>query len=159
MNSKIVISQPRLKNILKKLKRKGNKIVFTNGCFDILHAGHVDYLEKAKRFGKILIVALNTDSSVRKLKGKSRPIVSEKDRAKVISALECVDYVTFFNDSTPAKIIKYFKPDILVKGADYKKKEIVGSGTVQSYGGKVKTIRLVKGKSTSSIIQKIKNEN
>ncbi len=157
MNSKIVLSS-NLKRIIQKLKKTGKVIVFTNGCFDILHAGHVDYLQKAKKLGDVLVIALNTDTSVRKLKGKNRPIVSEKDRAKVLAALECVDYVTFFDELTPFEIIKNLKPDILVKGADYKHKEIVGRDTVLSYGGKVKTVSLIKGKSTTLLIEKIKNE-
>jgi D-beta-D-heptose 7-phosphate kinase/D-beta-D-heptose 1-phosphate adenosyltransferase len=157
MNSKIIVSS-NLKRIIQKLKKTGKKVVFTNGCFDILHVGHVNYLQKAKKLGDVLIVALNTDSSIRKLKGKNRPIVSEKDRAKVIAALECVNYVTFFNELTPFKIISNLRPDILIKGADYKNKEIVGSDIVLSYGGKVKTVPLVKGKSTTILIEKIKDE-
>lgn len=153
MNPKIV-TKTRLKNIIKELRKKNKKIVFTNGCFDLIHAGHVKYLQKAKKSGDILIVALNSDNSVRKLKGKGRPIVPEKDRAEILAALECADYVVLFNELTPAKIIRYIKPDILVKGADYKLNEIVGRDMAK----RVKTIQLVKNKSTSNIIKKIKNE-
>lgn len=153
MNPKIV-TKTRLKNIIKELRKKNKKIVFTNGCFDLIHAGHVKYLQKAKKSGDILIVALNSDNSVRKLKGKGRPIVPEKDRAEILAALECADYVVLFNELTPARIIRYIKPDILVKGADYKLNEIVGRDMAK----RVKTIQLVKNKSTSNIIKKIKNE-
>jgi D-beta-D-heptose 7-phosphate kinase/D-beta-D-heptose 1-phosphate adenosyltransferase len=156
MNSKI-IKQRDLKAIVKRHKKAGKKIVFTNGCFDVIHAGHVDYLEKAKKYGDILIVALNTDSSVKKIKGKTRPIVSENDRAKVVAGLGCVDYVTFFNETTPFEIIKNLIPDILIKGADYKSHEIVGNDIVRNYGGKVIRIKLLKGRSTTEIIKKIKS--
>lgn len=158
MNPKIIISRPRLKNILCDLREKGKKIVFTNGCFDLLHAGHVKYLEKAKKSGDILLVAVNTDGSVRRLKGRNRPIMPQGDRAEILAALGCVDYVTFFNEITPADIIKYLRPDILVKGADYKIKEIAGNDIVEGYGGRVRTISLLKGRSTSSIIIKIRDE-
>lgn len=144
MNPKIVT-----KSYLKKFKDK--KTVFTNGCFDILHLGHVRYLQKAKRFGDILIVAVNSDSSVRRLKGKGRPIMPQKDRMEILAALECVDYVVLFNELTPAKIIRDIKPDILVKGADYKPDEIVGRQFVKE----LRTIPLVRGRSTSDIICKI----
>lgn len=144
-----------LKKIVQQLKEKRKKIVFTNGCFDILHAGHLYCLEKAKRFGDILIVALNSDSSVRKLKGSGRPIIPEKDRAYLISGLSCVDFCIIFDEQTPARIIKEIKPDILVKGADYKKNEIVGQKTIKKEGGRVITIPLAAGRSTSSIIKKI----
>lgn len=152
MNPKIV-SKTRLKKILQESKNK--KIVFTNGCFDLIHLGHIRYLQKAKALGDILIVAINTDSSVRKLKGKGRPIIPQNDRAEILAALECVDYVTYFNELTPARIIRYLRPNILVKGADYKLEEIVGKDIVTSFGGIVKTISLVKGRSTSDIIRKI----
>lgn len=155
MNLKIT-TKPCLKQVLQKLKNSGKKIVFTNGCFDLMHAGHIDYLQKARRLGDVLIVGLNTDASVRKLKGEGRPIINQKDRAKILSALECVNHVVFFDELTPANIIKFVRPDVLVKGADYKINEIVGNDTVNNYGGKVVTIPLVKGKSTSSIIKKIK---
>lgn len=133
------------------------KIVFTNGCFDIMHAGHVDYLEKAKKHGDKLIVGLNTDSSVRRLKGKSRPICDERSRARVLASLACVDAVIVFNDDTPIKLISLIKPHVLVKGAGYTIDTIVGASLVKKRGGKVITVPLVHKYSTSSIIKKIKN--
>lgn len=146
----------KLKKILKKLKAKKKKIVFTNGCFDILHAGHVTYLAKAKGLGDILIVGLNSDTSVKKLKGKSRPIVTQKYRAKVLSALSSVDFVVIFNGLTPLNIIKAIRPDILIKGGDWKVKDIVGADLLKAYGGRVKTLPYIKGLSTKNIIAKIK---
>jgi len=144
-----------LKNILAAFRNEGKKVVFTNGCFDILHYGHVKYLEDAKKHGDILIVAVNSDNSVRKIKGKNRPIVDEKNRMRVLAALESVDFVTLFNEATPLKIIRILKPDVLVKGGDWKKKNIVGSQIVQKKGGKVISLTLVKNNSTTNIIKKI----
>ncbi len=139
---------------LSALRGKGKRIVFTNGCFDILHAGHVDYLSKARRLGDILVIGLNTDSSVKKIKGRDRPINKESDRAKVLSSLYFVDYITSFNETTPENLIKKIKPDVLVKGGDWNIEEIVGSSFVRSYGGKIKRIPFVKGYSTTSIIKR-----
>lgn len=144
-----------LKKIVLRLKNKGKKIVFTNGCFDLLHYGHVKYLEDAKRQGDILVVAVNSDASVRKIKGRKRPIVNEKDRLRLIAALESVDYVALFKEETPVGAIKLLKPDILVKGADWDKDNIAGKDCVLSLGGRVSTIKLVKGRSTTSLIRKI----
>ncbi|MFH1238678.1 MAG: D-glycero-beta-D-manno-heptose 1-phosphate adenylyltransferase [bacterium] len=144
-----------LKKILSRLKKKGKKIVFTNGCFDIIHVGHVRYLKQAKGCGDILVIAVNSDSSVRMLKGKNRPLVALKDRLEVLSALEFVDYVVVFSEETPARVIETLRPDILVKGSDYRLNEIVGRDFVESTGGKVVTIPLVKGKSTTALINKI----
>ena len=145
-----------LKKLLKELKkRKGRKIVFTNGCFDILHAGHVRYLKKAKSLGDMLVLGLNSDSSVRNIKGKGRPIVNQKDRAEVVSSLSPVDYVVIFNEPTPIKLIEAVKPGILVKGADWKRGKIVGENFMKSYGGKVARIRLFEGRSTTDIIKRI----
>ena len=140
---------------LSRLRSKGKKIVFTNGCFDILHAGHVEYLSKAKRLGDVLVVGLNSDSSVKKIKGEGRPINKESDRAKVLSSLYFVDYITAFNETTPENLIKKARPDILVKGGDWKIEDIAGSSFVRSYGGRVKRIPFVKGRSTTSIIERI----
>lgn len=137
------------------LKRKGKRIVFTNGCFDILHYGHVMYLQKARSYGDILVVGLNSDLSVRKLKGENRPIVGEKDRARVLAALACVDYVVLFQEDTPIKLIRSLKPDVLVKGADWENKYIAGSCEVKESGGRVVTVNLAAGRSTTNIIQKI----
>ena len=141
--------------IREELKKKNKKVVFTNGCFDILHAGHVDYISKAKSFGDILIVALNSDSSVTKIKGKNRPIVPLKERAFIISNLKAVDYVTVFDEETPFEAIKKIIPDILVKGADWKVENIVGKDVVEAAGGKVETIEFVNFQSTTSIIKTI----
>jgi cytidyltransferase-related domain len=153
MRSKIKDSKNLIK-ALSPLRRKGKKIVFTNGCFDILHVGHVDYLSKARRLGDILVVGLNSDSSVKAIKGKGRPINKESDRAKVLSSLYFVDYITVFSESTPESLIKKVRPDILVKGGDWKIKDIVGGTFVKSYGGLIKRISFVKGYSTSSIIER-----
>ena len=144
-----------LAKTLSALRSKGKKIVFTNGCFDIIHAGHVDYLSKARRLGDVLVVGLNSDSSVKKIKGKDRPINRESDRAKVLSSLYFVDYITSFNETTPENLIKKVRPDILVKGGDWKIEDIVGSSFVRSYGGKIKRIPFVKGYSTTALIAKI----
>lgn len=154
MNPKIK-TKNKLRLILSNLKSKSKKIVFTNGCFELIHAGHIRCLNKAKKIGDILVVAVNSDSSVRRLKGKNRPIIPAKDRAEIVAALGCVDYVVLFNELTPKKLIEYLKPDILVKGSDYKLNEIVGRKTLQKYGGKVITVPLVKGKSTTRLIKKI----
>ena len=137
MISKIKNSK-NLSGTLSALRRKGKKIVFTNGCFDILHVGHVDYLSRAKRLGDVLVVGLNSDSSVKKIKGKDRPINKESDRAKVLASLYFVDYITSFGETTPGNLIKKVRPDILVKGGDWKIEDIVGSSFVRSYGGKIK---------------------
>lgn len=126
------------------------KVVFTNGCFDILHVGHVDYLRKAADLGDILVVGLNSDESVHKLKGSSRPINNQNDRTEVLSALSFVDYVTIFDEDTPLNLIKTIKPDVLVKGADYKPGEVVGRKEVEAYGGKLTLIPFVEGKSTTN---------
>jgi len=136
-------------------KLSGQKIVFTNGCFDILHLGHVEYLTEAKACGDKLITALNSDSSVRILKGDSRPIQSQEDRAVILDALESVDLVVIFDQETPAKIIKSLLPDVLTKGGDYSAETIVGADTVTENGGEIKVIPFRPGQSTSSIVEKI----
>ncbi|MCK4994536.1 MAG: D-glycero-beta-D-manno-heptose 1-phosphate adenylyltransferase [Candidatus Omnitrophica bacterium] len=144
-----------LVNIVSKLKKQGKKIVFTNGCFDIIHFGHVKYLEDAKKKGDILIVGLNSTSSIKRIKGPTRPIISEKDRAGILAALESVDFVCVFNESTPLNLIKKLKPDVLIKGSDWKTGSIVGAGILKKYGGKVLRADFLKGYSTSKIIEKI----
>jgi D-beta-D-heptose 7-phosphate kinase/D-beta-D-heptose 1-phosphate adenosyltransferase len=144
-----------LKKIIAGLKRSGKRIVFTNGCFDLMHFGHAKYLEDAKRKGDILVVAVNSDSSVRKMKGRNRPVIAEKNRLRMMAALESVDFVLIFSEETPLRVIKALKPDILVKGADWDKNNIVGSDFVASYGGRVSTIKLVQGLSTTILIHKI----
>ncbi len=141
-----------IKSIRLALKAENKKVVFTNGCFDIIHAGHIDYLNKAKALGDVLIVGLNTDDSVKSLKGDKRPIINQDERAKIISNLKPVDYVVFFDEDTPAELINELIPDILIKGADWKTDEIVGGETVLANGGEVKTIEFVNDQSTSKII-------
>jgi rfaE bifunctional protein nucleotidyltransferase chain/domain len=150
-----VVDLDKLIRIRKRAKRNHQKVVFTNGCFDILHRGHVEYLKKARGFGDLLIVGLNSDSSVKKLKGSKRPIVPQKDRAEILASLCMVDYVCIFQEETPQKIINALIPDILVKGGDYKKKKIVGREVVESHVGKVFTVNEVRGKSTKNIIKRI----
>ena len=130
-------------------------LVFTNGCFDLIHRGHVRYLESAKALGQLLVVALNSDASVRRLKGDSRPIHSLKDRLEVLAALESVDYVTWFHQDTPLQLIQFFRPKVLVKGGDWNTELIVGSSDVLSWGGAVHALRYLPGKSTTQTIQKI----
>lgn len=144
-----------LLSILQEERKKGKKIVFTNGCFDIIHAGHVDYLERAKKLGDILVVGLNSDNSVKRIKGKKRPINPQEQRAKVLSSLKPVDYVVIFEEDTPEKLIKAIKPDVLVKGGDWPIEKIVGKEFVESYGGKVLTIPFTYNVSTTEIIKKI----
>ena len=135
--------------------KKNKKVVFTNGCFDIIHAGHVRYLTAAKNFGDILIVGLNTDESVRKLKGNSRPINNQGDRAEVLLGLKAVDLVIFFGEATAENLIAEIKPDIYVKGGDYTLETLPEAKIVQSYGGRVEFVNLVAGRSTTNVIQKI----
>ena len=137
-------------------QKNGKRLVFTNGCFDLLHRGHVTYLEQARRLGDGLIVALNSDASTRRLKGPGRPLVKLQDRARVIAALESVDAVTWFGDSTPVKIVGRLKPRLYVKGGDYDVKTIPEYPVVRSYGGKALALRFVKGRSTTKLIEKAK---
>ena len=144
-----------LVEIRKNLKAENKTVVFTNGCFDIIHAGHVDYLTKSKALGDILIVGVNSDFSVRKIKGEKRPILSERERAYIISNIKPVDYVTLFDEDTPGKLIETLVPDILVKGADWAIENIVGRDIVVANGGEVKTIEFVNDQSTSKIIKTV----
>jgi rfaE bifunctional protein nucleotidyltransferase chain/domain len=144
----------KINNLLEKIKlfrKNGKKIVFTNGCFDIIHNGHIRVFKKCRSLGDIVIVGLNSDSSVRRLKGPKRPINNQKDRAEVVDSIRYVDYVVIFNELTPYKIIKMIKPDFLVKGGDYKKDEVVG----REFAGKVVIVKMLKGRSTTKIIEKI----
>jgi len=141
--------------IRQRLRSEGKKLVFTNGCFDILHAGHVRYLNQARALGEVLALALNSDKSVRTLKGENRPIVPEDERAEILAALACVDYIFVFDDLTPQRVIDAIVPDILVKGADWGISEIVGRETVENAGGAVRNLALVEGASTTNIINKI----
>lgn len=148
-------SEGSLLSILKKARRKHARIVFTNGCFDILHRGHISILESAKKQGDILIVGLNSDRSVKILKGHGRPINSQKDRAYVLAALECVDFITIFSQPTPLKLIKKIRPDVLVKGGDWKKETIAGADFVVSCGGVIKCLPYIKSRSSTATIVKI----
>ncbi len=150
-----VVSRAELATIREEARREGRTVVFTNGCFDILHHGHVDYLSRAKALGDVLIVGLNTDDSVRRLKGPSRPIVSEDDRAAVVSALEVVDYVCLFPEDTPHELISAIVPDVLVKGAGYTRDTIVGADLVEREGGRVVAMEPLPGHSTRGIIARI----
>ncbi|MCD6521695.1 D-glycero-beta-D-manno-heptose 1-phosphate adenylyltransferase [Candidatus Calescamantes bacterium] len=154
-----ILTRSQAKEIIGKEREKGKKIVFTNGCFDLLHAGHIYLLREAKKEGDILIVALNSDSSVRKIKGTSRPIYPEKERAEILASLEMVDYVVIFEETTPYQIIKELKPHILVKGGDWRINEVVGRDLVESWGGKVKIIPYLSGFSTTHIVEKIKKRD
>jgi D-beta-D-heptose 7-phosphate kinase/D-beta-D-heptose 1-phosphate adenosyltransferase len=154
--SKIFRNFESLYPLLEIWKGSNNTIVFTNGCFDIIHHGHVDSLQKSATFGTRLIVGLNSDESVKMLKGENRPIVDEESRAAVLAAFECVDAVIIFNEETPAEIIAKIIPDVLVKGAQYEIHEIAGHDTVLNNGGRVETLELVEGISTSDIIERIK---
>ena len=136
------------------LEGKSKSIVFTNGCFDLLHIGHVRYLQEAKQQGDFLVVGINSDTSVKKLKGPTRPIQNENDRAEILAALECVDATIIFNEETPERIIKLIKPDVLVKGGDWKVDQIVGSDFVLANGGTVKSLQFIEGRSTTKIIEK-----
>ncbi len=150
-----ILSLQEIKSVRQKLKAENRKVVFTNGVFDIIHAGHVDYLIKSKALGDILIVGLNSDISVKKIKGKNRPIVNEFQRAFVLANLKPVDFVTLFDEETPLNLISELIPDILVKGADWSLDKIVGRDIVEKNGGQVKTVEFVNDQSTSNIIDTI----
>ncbi len=148
-------SRDELKGIRKQLARDKKTVVFTNGCFDILHRGHAEYLQKARNLGDVLILGLNNDASVRRLKGEGRPIVPQADRAFVLAALAAVDFVTLFSEDTPLALIETLVPDILVKGGDYAIENIVGREVVEAHGGKVLTVPFVSDRSTSDVVRKI----
>ena len=150
-----VVTRAGLVQMRQKLKREGKKVVFTNGCFDILHRGHVEYLTKAKALGDALFVGMNTDASVKRLKGANRPIVCQDDRAFVLAALGMVDYVCLFEEDTPHELIKAVVPDVLVKGSDWTIDAIVGKDIVEAAGGTVQTIDFIPNRSTTDIIKKI----
>lgn len=151
-----LVKEDEINALIKKLRSENKTIVFTNGCFDILHAGHVRYLKESKSKGDVLIVGLNSDSSIKKIKGESRPINNERDRTEVLSALENVNYIIVFNETTPVKLLDKIKPDIYTKGADYTIETLPEADTVIKNGGRVEFIKLVEGKSTTKIIDKIK---
>lgn len=150
-----ILDRISLKEKLDLLRREGKKIAFTNGCFDILHVGHVRYLKEARKTADILVLALNSDSSVRSIKGDKRPLVCEEERAEVLAGLECIDFVTIFPESTPLELICYIKPDVLIKGGDWPADKVVGRNEIQQWGGHVTLIPEVIGKSTTNIVDKI----
>jgi rfaE bifunctional protein nucleotidyltransferase chain/domain len=150
-----ILSRPELKKVVHGLKERGKKIVFTNGCFDLLHVGHVHYLQQARTFGDCLIVGLNSDRSIHEIKDPHRPLITEDQRAEVVAALECVSYVTLFDEADPFQLIAEVRPQVLVKGADWEADKIIGADLVNSYGGQVRRVDLVPSISTSEIIQRI----
>ena len=143
-------------SLAKELRRQGKRIVFTNGCFDLVHAGHIKSFEQAKSLGDVLIVGLNSDRSVRTIKGHARPVISQNDRAKLLCALFCVDYVIIFDEETPERLIEEILPDVLVKGADWRGKAIAGQEAVEANGGRVEFIELEQGLSTTNIVERIR---
>ena len=151
-----ILERNDLKDKLEELRKKGKKIAFTNGCFDILHVGHVRYLREAKKTADVLVLALNSDSSARSIKGEKRPLMNEKERAEILAALECIDFVTIFQELTPLELINYLKPDILIKGGDWPEEKVVGREEIKKWGGRVAIIPEVEGKSTTNIVEKIK---
>lgn len=155
---KKILNRTEIKEVVCLLRQSSKTIVFTNGCFDILHVGHLDLLENAKSQGNILIVGLNSDASIKRLKGRKRPINSGTDRARLLGALEVVDYVVFFEEDTPYEIIREIQPDILVKGGDYHLDNIVGRDIVESLGGRVIVVPLSPVKSTTELLAKIMKE-
>ncbi|MDP8265554.1 MAG: D-glycero-beta-D-manno-heptose 1-phosphate adenylyltransferase [Candidatus Aceula meridiana] len=159
MNTKSkILSIKTLSKKIPLLKKRKKKIVLTNGCFDILHLGHARYLEAIKKEGHIVVVAVNSDASVKKIKGCNRPIQSQHARAGLVASLACVDYVVIFNEPTPLKVVQALKPDVLVKGADWKGKVVVGEDIVKANGGKVWLVKYLPGFSTTRLIQKIKSQ-
>jgi len=145
----------KLAPVLRNLQSQGKKAVFTNGVFDLLHLGHVTYLQEARKQGDLLVVGLNSDASVRRIKGPLKPLLPLAERAEMLLALECVDYTTFFEEENPYNIIKILRPDILVKGGDWAVDKIIGGDLVQSWGGKVMNIPVVEGRSTTNLIQMV----
>ncbi len=154
----MLIEQKDIENFCEILRKGGRKIVFTNGCFDILHAGHVRYLTQARAFGDCLVLGLNTDASVRRLKGPERPVNSEQDRAEVAGGLRAVDYVVLFDEPTAEKLIGMVRPDIYVKGGDYTLETLPEAKIVRQYGGRVEFIPMVEGRSTTNLIEKIREQ-
>jgi len=155
MSKEKIVDWKTLKKEVETWQKQGLKVVFTNGCFDILHIGHVRYLQEAKRYGDKLIIGLNSDASVRKIKGEKRPIIPQEQRAEVLAALSCVDRIVIFDEPTPLRLITFLQPDVLIKGADWPEEKIVGREVVLRKGGIVKRIPLAKGVSTTRIIEEI----
>ncbi len=153
-----VLSREQLSKKIEELRKSGKNIVTTNGCFDILHVGHVRTLERARAFGDVLVVGLNSDASVKKLKGETRPIMPQADRAELLASLRCVDYVSIFDEDTPVEFLKAIKPNVHVKGADYTPASLAETPVVESFGGRVEILELVPGRSTTSLVDKVKNK-
>ena len=156
MSEKVILSRDELRRVRERLRAEGRRLVFTNGCFDLLHVGHVRYLGAARTLGDALLVAINSDASVRALKGAGRPLVCESERAEVLAALEAVDFVTVFDEESPRSLIAELVPDVLVKGGDYGLAEIHGRAEVEAAGGRVLSLPFVEGASTTGIIERIK---
>jgi rfaE bifunctional protein nucleotidyltransferase chain/domain len=150
-----ILDRNRLKEKLDMLRKEGKKIAFPNGCFDILHVGHVRYLNEARKTADVLVLALNSDSSVRSLKGEKRPLVPEDERAEVLAGLECIDFVTIFPEMTPLELICYLKPDVLIKGGDWPEDQVVGRNEIRQWGGHVTIVPEVAGRSTTNIVDKV----
>lgn len=152
-----ILAGEELKKIVDRRRGEGKKVIFTNGCFDIIHAGHTYYLAQARAMGDLLVVALNSDASVRAIKGEKRPLVPEDERAAVMAALGCVDFVVIFDETTPQAVIDLLRPDVIVKGGDWREEDVVGRESVLSWGGKVVIIPHKKGLSTTNIVEKIRS--
>lgn len=150
-----LLSRRELESVLASQRASGKTIVFTNGCFDLLHAGHVKYLQQARSLGDLLVLGLNSDASIRRLKGEKRPLLDEAERAQILAALDCIDYLTIFDEDTPLELLQVLRPQVLVKGGDYQAIEVVGKDLVESYGGRLELIQFVDGKSTTNIIEKV----
>ncbi|MBY0552553.1 MAG: D-glycero-beta-D-manno-heptose 1-phosphate adenylyltransferase [Candidatus Obscuribacterales bacterium] len=155
MKAEKVIERGQLEQLGEKLRQAGKTVVTTNGCFDILHVGHVRILQQARALGDVLIIGINSDASVRKLKGESRPINNEDDRAELLLALSAVDYVTVFDEDTPVEFLKLVKPNVHVKGADYRPENLAETPVVESFGGRVEILALVPGRSTTNVVSRI----
>jgi rfaE bifunctional protein nucleotidyltransferase chain/domain len=151
----MIPSNESITNTVRQLQSAGKKVVFTNGCFDILHPGHIDLLRKARALGDVLLVAINSDVSVSRIKGPHRPIFNQEERAELLAALEMVDLVTVFNEETPLQAILDIRPDVLIKGADWGLDNIVGRREVESWGGRVATVSLTEGQSTTGIVERV----
>ncbi len=150
-----ILDRTILKKKLDALRKEGKKIAFTNGCFDLLHVGHVRYLKEARKTADVLVLALNSDSSVQTIKGPKRPLVPEQERAEILSALECIDFITIFSESTPLALIGLLKPDVLIKGGDWAEEQVVGRNEIRQWGGRVEIIPEVAGKSTTNIVDRV----
>lgn len=151
----MILDRELASKLVQEAKIQGKKVVFTNGCFDILHIGHLRYLQEAKKQGDVLIVGVNTDSSVKRLKGEERPINGEEDRAELLTGLEAVDYTVLFEEDTPEALLEILKPSIHVKGGDYRKEDLPETKIVEKHGGEVRILKFVEGKSTTNIVKKI----